>query len=314
VSLRRARFPGKVPRNRWGDVVIMPIRDIALAVLVPVLWGPCYASAKPVLEIFPPLMLVAMVYTIVALLFTPLVPRCKTPWKTLFLLGFFGGSLQTSMVFLSLTYLPASTAALVMQAQLPVGVVASWFMGRDKPNLKNTLGCIICLVGVAIVVGMPEATDAWLGLIAMLVGVASWAIAQAVIPVVAKDRGMTLYAGMTRFAAPQMILLSLVFEHDQLATLATIPGTAWAAVPALAMLGFALPYWIWYSLLMRHRVDELMPFVLLMPIFSVAVAVTMLGEPLPPTLLLGGAIVIAGLALIVFKLRSVRAAGETRGN
>ncbi len=47
-----------------------------------------------------------------------------------------------------------------------------------------------------------------------------------------------------------------------------------------------------------------------MPIFSVAVATTMLGEPLPPTLLLGGGIVIAGLAVIVFR-RPNRAIGET---
>jgi O-acetylserine/cysteine efflux transporter len=281
----------------------MPARDIALAVFIQVLWGPVYAFCKPVMEYFPPMLLVAMVYSIVALVFTPLVPRSKTPWRTLFLLGFFGGALQTSMVFLSLKYLPASTAVLAMQLQLPVAVVASWFMGRDKPNLKNTLGCVVCLVGVAVVVGMPEATDAWFGLGAMLIGVVSWSVAQAVIPVVAKDQGMVLYTGMTRFAAPQMIVISLLFEHSQFGALATVPLYAWAAVPAIAMLGFALPYWIWYSLLMRHRIDELTPFVLLMPIFSVVVATTMLGEPLPPTLLLGGAIVIAGLAVIVFKRR-----------
>jgi O-acetylserine/cysteine efflux transporter len=288
----------------------MPARDVALAVFIQILWGPCYASTKPVLDYFPPLMLVAMVYSIVALVFTPLVPRAKTPWKALFLFGFFGGALQTSMVFVSLKYLPASTAVLAMQMQLPVAVVASWFMGRDKPNLKNTLGCIVCLIGVAIVVGKPEATDAWFGLGAMAVGVVSWSVAQAVIPVVAKDQGMTLYTGMTRFAAPQMIVMSLLFEHGQLDTVATVPLYAWAAVPAIAMLGFALPYWIWYSLLMRHRIDELTPFVLLMPIFSVVVATTMLGEPLPASLLLGGAIVIAGLAVIVFKRRS-RAVAET---
>ena len=174
----------------------MPARDIALAVFIQVLWGPVYASCKPVLEYFPPMLLVAIVYSIVALVFTPLVPRAKTPWKTLFLIGFFGGALQTSMVFLSLKYLPASTAVLAMQLQLPVAVVASWFMGRDKPNLKNTLGCLVCLAGVAIVVGMPEATDAWFGLGAMLVGVVSWSVAQAVIPVVTKDQGMVLYTGI----------------------------------------------------------------------------------------------------------------------
>ncbi len=293
----------------------MPPLHILLAVLIQVLWGPCYTLTKPIVATFPPLMLVAMVYAIVALLFTPLVPKAKTPRRTLFLIGFFGGALQTSMVFLSLKYLPASTAVLAMQMQLPVAVVASWFMGRDKPSLKNAIGSAICLIGVAIVVGMPEATDAWFGLLAMLVGVVSWSVTQAVIPVVAKDHGMTLYAAMARYAAPQMILMSLLFESGQWEVATSASLTAWAAVPAIALLGFALPYAIWYWLLMRHRVDELTPFLLLMPVFGVVVAATQLGEPLPPTLLLGGAVVIAGLAVIVFKRRRpAQAVGGTPAN
>jgi O-acetylserine/cysteine efflux transporter len=279
----------------------MPPLHILLAVLIQVLWGPCYTLTKPIVATFPPLMLVAMVYSIVALLFTPLMPRAKTPRRTLFLIGFFGGALQTSMVFLSLKYLPASTAILAMQMQLPVAVVASWFMGRDKPSVKNAIGSAICLAGVAIVVGMPEATDAWFGLLAMLVGVVSWSVTQAVIPVVAKDHGMTLYTAMARYAAPQMILMSLLFESGQWEVATSVPLTTWAAVPAIALLGFALPYAIWYWLLMRHRIDELTPFLLLMPVFGVVVAATQLGEPLPSTLLVGGAIVLVGLAVIVLR-------------
>ncbi len=131
MSLLRRAKPGKVPRTKHKAT--MPPLHILLAVLIQVLWGPCYTLTKPIVATFPPLMLVAMVYSIVALLFSPLVPRAKTPRRTLFLIGFFGGALQTSMVFLSLKYLPASTAVLAMQMQLPVAVVASWFMGRDKP-------------------------------------------------------------------------------------------------------------------------------------------------------------------------------------
>jgi O-acetylserine/cysteine efflux transporter len=289
----------------------MPPLHILLAVLIQVLWGPAYALTKPVVAVFPPLMLVAMVYTIIALLFTPLVPRAKTPRRTLFLIGFFGGALQTSMVFISLKYLPASTAVLAMQMQLPVAVIASWFMGRDKPNLKNAIGCIICIAGVVIVVGKPEAPDAWFGLAAMLIGVTSWSITQAVIPIASRDQGMTLYTAMSRYAAPQMIVISALFESGQWGTLSSAPLSAWAMVPALALLGFALPYALWYWLLMRHRVDELTPFLLLMPVFGVAVAARQLGEPLPDTLLIGGAVVIAGLAVIVFRRRPGRRIGKT---
>ncbi|HEY4163769.1 MAG TPA: EamA family transporter [Dongiaceae bacterium] len=282
----------------------MPARDIALAVLIQVLWGPIYTLTKPTLSWFPTLMLVAMVYSIVALVFTPFMPRPKTKRMTLFLMAFFGGTLQTSMVFLALKLLPASTAILSMQLQLPVAVVASWFMGRDKPNLKNSIGSLVCLIGVAVVVGRPEATDAWLGLLAMTIGVVSWSVVQAMAPVISRDHGMTLYTAMARYAAPQMIIASLVFESGHIQVIETVPLVAWAAVIGISIFGFALPYAIWYWLLMRHRIDELTPFLLLMPVFGVIVAAYQLHEPLPRSLILGGGIILAGLAVIVFRRRN----------
>ena len=284
----------------------MPARDIALAVFIQVLWGPIYTLCKPALDWFPPLMMVAIVYSILAIVFTPFVPRPKTRLLTLLMISFFGGALQTSMVFLALKYLPASTAILTMQLQVPVGVIASWFMGRDKPNLKNTFGALVCLAGVVIVVGKPDATTEWFGLLAMLIGVVSWSVVQAMIPLVAKDHGITLFTAMARYAAPQMIVASLLFERNHLQVITGVPYTAWLAVLGIALFGFALPYAIWYLLLMRRRIDELMPFLLLMPVFGVAVAATQLGEPLPPSLILGGSVVILGLGFIVFRRRPAK--------
>jgi O-acetylserine/cysteine efflux transporter len=185
-----------------------------------------------------------------------------------------------------------------------VAVIASWFMGRDKPSLKNSLGSLVCLVGVTVVVGRPEATDAWLGILAMTIGVVSWSVVQAMAPVIARDQGITLYTAMARYAAPQMIVASLLFESGHLQVIETVPGIAWAAVIGIALFGFALPYTIWYWLLMRHRVDELAPFLLLMPVFGVIVAAYKLHEPLPPSLILGGAVILAGLGVIVYRRRS----------
>src|SRR5690348_18362743 len=126
----------------------MPPFHILLVVLIQICWGATYPLCKPYVDVFPPMALVAMVYAFVALISAPFYPKPKTAQRTLFLLGFFGGALQTGMVFVALKHLPASTAVLAMQAQLPIGVVASWFMGRDQPSVKHSLGSIVCLVGI----------------------------------------------------------------------------------------------------------------------------------------------------------------------
>lgn len=282
----------------------MPLPHIALAILIQLLWGPVYTLAKPAVETwFSPVILVTFIYLIAAALLSPFVPRAETPRRTLLLLAFFGCTLQSTMVYYALLLLPASTAVLLMQLQLPIGVLASWCLGRDKPNWKNGIGSLICLIGICIVVGIPEATEAYLGIGAMLICVASWAIVQAVIPVVAKDQGMTLYAAMARYAVPQMIVIALVVEGSNLANLVDIPLLGWAAVLGITVFGFAVPYSIWYWLLMRHRADELLPFLLLMPIFGVAVAAWQLGEVLPDALFWGGAVVLVGIAMVVWRGR-----------
>ncbi len=283
----------------------MPLHHIALAILIQILWGPIYTLAKPAVgSWFSPVLLVTIVYGTVALLLSPFYPRAKTPAKTLILLAFFGGTLQSTAVYYALMLLPASTAVLLMQLSVPVAIIASWCLGRDKPNLKNGLGALLCLVGVAIVIGKPEGTTAYLGVLAMLVCVTSWATTQAFIPIVAKDHGTALYAAIARYATPQMIVAALLLEGSTLLpTIEAIPLNGWLGVLGIAAFGFALPYSIWYWLLMRHRVDEVTPFTLLMPVFGVATAAWQLGEPLSPGLLAGGALILLGLGVIVWRGR-----------
>jgi drug/metabolite transporter (DMT)-like permease len=49
----------------------MPAQDIALAVLVQLIWGVGFTSMKPFVAAFPPLLFIAMVYAIIALVCDP---------------------------------------------------------------------------------------------------------------------------------------------------------------------------------------------------------------------------------------------------
>lgn len=62
--------------------------------------------------------------------------------------------------------------------------------------------------------------------------------------------------------------------------------------------GYVGAYTIWYGLLRRYRVDQVTPFILLMPIFGVVFAAALLGERLSWSLLGGGAVVLAGLFVV----------------
>jgi O-acetylserine/cysteine efflux transporter len=61
----------------------------------------------------------------------------------------------------------------------------------------------------------------------------------------------------------------------------------------------ALGYGIWYHLLKKYDVNQVVPFLLLLPVTSIVGAVLFLGERPSIRILIGGAVVITGVAIIV---------------
>ena len=57
-------------------------------------------------------------------------------------------------------------------------------------------------------------------------------------------------------------------------------------------------YAMWYGLLGRHDVTRVIPYLLLAPVTTVLGGILFLGEPMTVVRLTGGALVIAGVAIM----------------
>src|SRR5512147_2234297 len=198
----------------------MPAKDIGLAVLVQVIWGAGFTLMKPTMGAFPPLLFVALVYAIIALVATPLAPRSRTPFLWMMLIAALGGSAQSCLLAFGLTMLPATTSNLLLQLTVPFAILMSWAARIDRPSLRNGLGCLVALAGVAVVIGAPGAAKSWLGIAMIAVASLTWAMAQVLIRLRCGDSGATFYAAMARHAAPQALIASLLLENDQLGWIA----------------------------------------------------------------------------------------------
>jgi O-acetylserine/cysteine efflux transporter len=102
---------------------------------------------------------------------------------------------------------------------------------------------------------------------------------------------------MTLYAAPQLLVASLFLETGQLESLRTATVDVWVAVLVLAIGGYVVAYSIWYGLMQRYRVDQVTPFALLMPLVGVLAGAILLGEHLSLWIVLGGIVVLGGLAV-----------------
>jgi len=284
--------------------------DIALALTVPVLWGFGFALAKPAVAHFPPLLLMAMTYGVTGLCLSRRIPAVRTPFATLTMLALFVATIQAGLIFYGLAQLPASVAVLILQSSVPFSVLFAWPMAGERPTAKRLLGMGLSFVGIVIIVGAPKEAPSWIPALMVFAGAAFWALGQAAARRFGRDDGTTLTAGIAVHALPQMLLASALLEHGQWASIVSATPRDWATFAAFSLLGFVLAYSIWYGLLRRYRVDQVMPFSLLMPVVGVLTGMLLLGEKMTMNELAGGAVVMAGLAVVIFTRGPVPAPAE----
>jgi O-acetylserine/cysteine efflux transporter len=277
----------------------MKPRDIALALAAPILWGVGFTFAKPALAQFPPMLMMVIIYLATSTLLLGRRRRPRTPPWTLLLIGACGGAVQSILIFSGLAHLPASTAVLVVQSQVPFAVLCAWAIGKEQLSAARLIGIAIAIGGVALIAGAPEAVSDYPSLLLLVLGALVWAMAQALIRAYGRDDGPTTTGMIGLVSAPLALAGSLLFERGQWESVRTATPAHWGALALVFLLGYVLAYSAWYQVLGRYRVDQVTPFILLMPVAGVITAALALGEALTARALIGGAIILAGLWIVV---------------
>ncbi len=289
----------------------MPLRplDVLMGLTVPLVWGMGVVFSKAAIEHFPPILLMALRFTLTAAV---LVWFVKPPWqimRQLVAVAFVSAAIQYSLTFNGLRGVDASTAVLVIQLEVPFLVLFGAVLLHERVSPRKWLGIAIAFAGVGLIAGEPSLGRAW-GSLALLVGGAlTWALGQIMVRRLGEIGGLTMIAWVAVFAAPQLFAFSFAFESDHLAYIQSAGWVVWGTVVYLGLVMTAFGYSLWYSLIGRHPVSRIGPFLLLMPVFSIAGGVVLLDETLTPLIALGGVTVIAGVALIMVR----RGAGAGTG-
>ena len=282
---------------------LQPI-DYAMGVSVAFVWAMGIVLSKAALEDFPPILLIAFRFTVTALVLLWALRPTGGQLKKLALIALIGSAIQYSLTFNGLEQLDATVAALVVQLEVPFLVLLGAAFLGENPGLRTWLGVAVAFLGVGLISGAPTLGDAWIPLALVIGGAFTWAIGQAMIRTLKALDGVTVTAWVATLAAPQLFLLSAAFERDQLAHIAAADWRIWATIAYLGLVMTAVGYAMWNALLRRNPVSAVAPFLLLLPVFSVAGAAVILKEEPSLQVLLGGGVVLLGLGMIFFQPRT----------
>jgi len=275
--------------------------DVLIAISVAVIWGMGFIVAKAGMSHFSPILLMALRFTLTAFCMVWFFRPPPGIFKQLFWISLISAALQYSLTFNGVRGIDASTAALLVQLEVPFGLILAWLVLGERISLKQGLGIAIAFIGAILIIGEPKLAGDLIYAFMVIGGAFTWAVGQIMIKKLGNIGGFRLITGVALFATPQLFVASFLLEQNQLEQIQTASPAAWAAVAYLGLIMTALAYALWYRLLGHYTVNQVMPFLLLLPVTSVFGGIFFLGESLTTKIALGGGLAIIGVAMITIQ-------------
>ena len=87
-----------------------------------------------------------------------------------------------------------------------------------------------------------------------------------------------------------------LIEDGLIAEIGNATPTVWVQVAYLGLGMTVVGQGIWFYLVARHPLHDVAPFLLLVPVFSIAAGVAFLGETLSAMAIAGGVLIVLGVA------------------
>ncbi len=279
----------------------MSFRDILIAISVPIFLGFGFVIAKPAMQYFPPYLLMGLRFTIPALILVWWLPIPKGLFLDLFKVSFIGSTLQYGLTYNGLNIIDASSAVILVQLEVPFGILIAFFLLKEIPSIKNLIGLVIAFIGVFILTGAPNLEGKYFGVLLTLSGAFTWSLGAVMAKPLSKKIGaFALMTWLCVFSGPLLILISIIVNGNPIQYILSANFYSWATVIYLGFFMQPVAYGGWYYVLSRHPVNKVMPVLLLLPMVGLLTAIFLFGEEPAEQVFLGGTIIVFGVGTILF--------------
>lgn len=283
--------------------------------LCQLLWGVNFAVTRVGLQNFEPVTFIAMRFSLVALILLPLVGLPKRGmWKRMIPLSITMGSMHFSLITLGMRHIDAGTASIAVQLQVPFAAILAHFFLGERLGWRRIVGMVIAFSGVMLIAGEPRLSSDLVPLFFVVAASLCWALANVQVKSLGESvDAVTLNGWIAVLAAPQLAFIAWLLEGDGWANVPHAGWQGWVALGYQSIIVAIFTYWIWYAMMRRYPVNQVMPFTLLTPAIGVSAGALMLSEPVTWHMMLGGIATILGVGIIVLRRPAVVAPSTKTG-
>ena len=274
--------------------------QLAVGLLVAILFGGQWIASRFVQAEVPPFAVVVLRLALSALIllpFAPRVPRRLLP--RIFVAGSCITSLNLALTYFSVMRLDASTAGTLFQLTTPFTVLFAALLLREGVGPRVWTGIVVAFVGASLITGGVGGGVDPLGAAACIAGAASFAIGSVLVRRWGPFDPIAFNGWSSLFGMFQIAAISVVFEQSRWPELLTASTAVWWAIAFLCLPGGLVAFALWYWLIQRAPVNRAAILLLMTPVTALVGGVALLGETVTSASLGGAALVLAGAAIVL---------------
>lgn len=282
------------------------------------LWGSTYLFIHFMTENMPPLYMAGFRLLAAGLLMYPYArltgnPRpTRSEWFSAGLIGVLLLSVANGGMTVALQYIPTGVAAL-LGGMLPLFIMMlNWLsFSKVKPTKLALAGLLVGLIGIGLLIKpggfQATSTESWLGIVIIIFCNLSWATGTLLSGHMKLPTQVISIAVQMLVGGGVLLLVSLVVEPVSLFSISYAPTKAIGALIYLIIFGSLIGFSS-YAWLARNASPQLLStYAYVNPVVAMLLGWAFAGEALSGQSMVSALIIVAGVVLISFGKKTVKA-------
>jgi len=284
----------------------LPFRDLALALVICVVWGGNFVAGAQGMEHFSPFLFMILRFLVVLVVLAPFLRKPpRDQWLRLIAVCLLMGGAHFTLMFWALSLSEdVSSVAIVQQSYIPIAVVLAMVLMREKVGWRTLAGVMVAFLGVLVIGFDPMVLRQTDVLTITLISALFQALASIYQRGIRGVGVMNFQAWSAIIALPVLLTVSLLTEQGQIETIRTAAWQHWGSIFYSALMASIVGHGLFFYLVQRHPVSSVMPYLQLTPVVAVVFGILAWGDQPGWRLLFGGGLVIRAILVITLRARS----------
>lgn len=282
--------------------------DLTVLLLINLMWGFNIIAVKLSVDIISPFVAAFLRQATVFLVCLPWLRIVPGRMTTLLALGMVAGGFFIPLNLALSIADNAAAIAIAGQLGAPFALILSVVFLGERIGVVRLTGIAMSFGGVFLLAFDPAALHEIPALLLTAGGSLLWAVSSLLQRKLAGVPVQVIYAWVGFIGASLTAPVAMIFEPEQMENLGAVPVTAWVAIAFSGICSTLIGQGGMAWLLQRHPISAVIPFTLLAPVVSVIASALVFKTPVSGMMILGGIIVLAGVAIVT--MRTARKAEE----